>query len=120
MPVIKLPPVFTAIDMTMPSLDGTGSMVAIDINNGDIIWETECDDIIVLSSTIINDLVLTSVFGGTAFALDRESGEEIWSFQADARINVPMAVAGDIIIIPAGMLLTGQGGTKLIALRVHQ
>ena len=119
-PVMNLPSVFTASTKKLETSDGSGSIVAIDVDSGDILWQTDFDDIVVGSATVINDLVITSVFAGTVYALDRGSGEIIWSFQADAGINAPLAVAGDTIIIPAGMPLEGKRNLSLIALRLRE
>lgn len=63
-------------------------------------------------------LVITSVFAGTVYALDRDSGEIVWSYQASAGINAPLAVAGDTIIVPAGMPVRSGNNPRLIALRL--
>jgi outer membrane protein assembly factor BamB len=117
-PVMNLPTTFTATTAKTESLDGTGILVAIEADTGDILWETDFDDIVVGSATVVNDLVITSVFGGIVYALDRATGESVWSYKASAGLNAPMAIAGDTIIVPAGMPNRAGNKTRLIALRL--
>jgi outer membrane protein assembly factor BamB len=117
---MNLPTTFTATTAKTESLDGTGILVAIEADTGDILWETEFDDIVVGSATVVNDLVITSVFGGIVYALDRATGESVWSYKASAGLNAPMAIAGDTIIVPAGMPNQAGNKTRLIALRLAE
>ena len=119
-PVMNLPTTFTASSKKTESLDGTGILVAIEADTGDILWETEFDDLVVGSATVVNDLVITSVFGGTVHALNRTNGEIVWSYQASAGLNAPLAVAGDTIIVPAGIPNRAGNKTRLIALRLAE
>jgi len=64
--------------------------------------------------------VITSVFGGTVYALNRANGEIVWSYQASAGLNAPLAVAGDTIIVPAGIPNRAGNKTRLIALRLAE
>ncbi len=118
-PVINVPTTFTSSGWTGWTLEGTGSIVAIDVDTGNVLWETEFKEILVGSATVVNDLVITSVLTGTVYALDRATGREVWSFGADSGINAPPAVAGDMIIVPAGMPVQGKTSPSLIALRLR-
>ena len=66
---------------------------------------------------MVNDLVLGSTLTGELFALDRRTGATRWSAQLDAGINGWPAVAGDTIVVPAGVDL-GTGAPKLVAYRL--
>ena len=118
-PVINLPTFYTSSTKKMESLDGTGSVVAIDVDSGQINWETEFEEIVVGSTTVVNDLVFTSVFSGKVYAMNRSSGEVVWSFQAGAGINAPLAVAKNMLIVPAGMPLEEGRSPSIIALRLE-
>ena len=118
-PVINLPTFYTSSTKKMESLDGTGSVVAIDVDSGQINWETEFEEIVVGSTTVVNDLVFTSVFSGKVYAMNRSSGEVVWSFQAGAGINAPLAVAKNMLIVPAGMPLEECRSPSIIALRLE-
>jgi outer membrane protein assembly factor BamB/plastocyanin len=94
--------------------EGTGSIVAIDVSNGNILWTTDLESPVFAGTTVINDLVFTADYNGMIYALDREDGSQIWSYQAPAGINAWPAVAGDTIVWPAG---AGENPT-LVALRL--
>ena len=115
-PVVNLPTTYTSHSKSILSLEGTGDMIAIDVATGSILWDTEFDEIVVGSATVVNDLVITSVFGGTIYALDRATGQTVWSFKASAGVNAPPAIAGDTIIVPAGMPSAPNDIPSLIAL----
>lgn len=97
-----------------PFDEGTGGLVAIETGTGKILWEQTFDAINVGGATVLNDLVFTATFDGTVYAFDRTSGEEVWTWNAPAGINAWPAVAGDTILIPAGI---GEG-PALVALRL--
>ena len=115
-PVVNLPTTYTASSKRITSLEGTGDMIAIDVDTGSILWDTEFDEIVVGSATVVNDLVITSVFGGTIYALDRATGQIVWSFEASAGVNAPPAIVGDTIIVPAGMPSAPKHIPSLMAL----
>lgn len=91
-----------------------GTLAAISVTDGEILWETEVDGDPLGAMTVVNDLVFTSTLSGRIVALDRSSGEEAWSMQAEGGINGWPAVAGDLMVWPVGM---GQPA-HLLALRL--
>ena len=54
------------------------------------------------AALVVNDLVLTSIDDGLVYAFDRATGNEVWTYQAPLNISAPLAVAGNMILIPAG------------------
>ena len=64
----------------------------------------------------MNDLVFVSLIDGRLFALARADGEEVWSMQLPAGINAWPAVAGETIVLPAGL---GEN-PALVALRLRE
>ena len=97
-----------------PIDERTGGIVAVDATNGQLLWESSYDVIPVGAVTAINDLVFSSTYDGRMFALDRETGGEVWTMQSPAGINGWPAVAGDTIVVPAGV----GAAPMLIALRL--
>ena len=96
-----------------PFTEGTGGLVAIEVDTGKILWDRKLDSINVGGATVVNDLVFTATFDGTIYAFDAMTGEQVWNFTAPAGINAWPAVANDTIIWPCGV-----GGTpQVIALR---
>jgi outer membrane protein assembly factor BamB len=104
------PSAIAAVDLE----NGTGGIVAIDAATGQVLWENEYDEMPLGAVTAINDLVFSSTFDGRMFALDGATGEEVWSMQSPAGINGWPAVAGDTILVPAGVGATPM----MIALRL--
>jgi outer membrane protein assembly factor BamB len=94
-----------------------GQMVAVDAENGDIVWDVEVDGQAFGGATVVNDLVFGSTLTGELFALDRATGETRWSTQMESGINGWPAVAGNTIVFPAGVDL-GEGQQQLVAYRL--
>ncbi len=94
-----------------------GQMVAVDASDGSIVWDVEVEGQPFGAATVVNDLVLGSTLTGELFALDRRTGATRWSTQLDVGINGWPAVAGDTIVVPAGVDL-GTGAPKLVAYRL--
>jgi outer membrane protein assembly factor BamB len=90
---------FSTFDFTK----GTGELVAIDVNNGKIIWDQRLDSINVGAATVVNDIVFTSTFDGKIYAFNCKTGDQVWNYQAPGGINGWPAVAGDTIIFPVGL-----------------
>lgn len=86
--------------------NGTGGVAALDVNTGDVIWDTPlttgCN---FGAATVVNDLVFTSTYDGTLYALNRADGSVKWTFKAPAGmgINGWPSVARDTIIFPFGV-----------------
>ena len=104
---------------TFPFSEGTGELVAIDVNNGNILWTKQFDAMVFGAATIVNDLVFTSTFDGMIYAFDRFTGQELWTFQAPAGINAWPAVSRDTILFPTGVQL-GTEPPALIAFKLGQ
>jgi len=94
----------TAIDQTTLDIaGGTGELVAITIDDGEVLWKKEFNVPNFGGATVVNDLVFTATFDGKIYALDRKTGEELWNYQAPGGINAWPAVAGNRIIFPVGL-----------------
>ncbi len=84
--------------------EGTSELVAVDVNSGEILWNTTFDAPGGFAgATVVNDLVFTALFDGTIYALARENGAIVWEFAAPGGIIAWPAVAGDTIIFPVGI-----------------
>jgi glucose dehydrogenase len=105
-PVVNIFTDFTPTGYDTSTLDivaGTGELVAININTGEIIWDNKFNSPNFGAATVVNDLVFTSTYDGKIYAFDRNSGNEIWTYQAMGNINAWPAVADDTIIFPVGL-----------------
>ena len=109
-PTTYSPSAITGADLT----HGEGGLAAVDVTTGKVIWDSHQTSLVLGGATVTNDLVWTSTYDGTILALDAKTGATVWSQQAPAGINAWPAVAGDTILIPAGVGTQPQ----LIALRL--
>lgn len=82
---------------------GTAEVVAIDLNNGEILWSTPLPAVSFGSVTVVNDLLFTATYDGIIYALARADGSIVWSLQAPGGIIAWPAVAGDTIVWPVGL-----------------
>ena len=94
-----------------------GQMVAVDVDDGSIVWDVEVDGQAFGGATVVNDLVFGSTLTGELFALDRATGATTWSTQLDTGINAWPAVAGDTLVVPAGVT-TGDHPPQIVAYRL--
>ncbi len=83
--------------------EGTGELVAIDVNTGKILWDKTFTSLNVGGATVVNDLVFTATFNGMVYAFNRATGEQVWSYQAPGGINAWPAFAGDTMLLPVGI-----------------
>ena len=104
-PVVNLSTDFvaTAVKGVQPFTDGTGELLAININTGKIVWDKKFNSLNLGGATVINDTVLTSTFDGTLYGYKWDTGNEVWSFKAAGGINAEPAVNKDMILVPVGM-----------------
>jgi outer membrane protein assembly factor BamB len=114
-PVVDLATTYTGAGS--PAIDydsGKGAVTALSVIDGSVLWSTPLDAPCYGAATVVNDLVIAPDANGTVVALARVSGEEVWRYDAPNGINAPLAVAGDLLLVPAGY---GSEGS-LIALRL--
>ena len=113
------------------------NVLAIDISDGSIIWDTLVDgkfiDLsiyqldwlaatdVIGGATVVNDLLFTSTIFGRMLAIDRSTGKLVIDYQADNGINGWPAVAGNLIVVPVGFADQELGQTPhLLALRLPE
>ena len=105
-PVVDLATHFT--EDFFPGLsDGTGALVALDVRDGSELWSVTLQAPCYGAATVVNDLVWTSDARGRVYAFARQDGTEVYRYEAPAGINAPLAVAGDLVLVPVGI---GQAG----------
>jgi outer membrane protein assembly factor BamB len=120
--VVYVPVVNMYTDWTPSAVDfaslnfsaGKGELVAVDANTGKILWSKVFSSINVGGATVVNDLVFTATYDGTIYGFNKATGEQVFSTKAPAGINAWPAVAGNMIVWPAGV----GGVPSLIALKI--
>lgn len=122
-PVVNLPFTYTDTTAEFELQTARGAMLALDARDGTVLWQTEVPTFFAGGATVANDLVFGAGLDGVVRAFATATGEEVWQWQAAAGINAPLAVAGDLLLVPAGGpffpgtdVPPGQGA--LIALRL--
>lgn len=88
-----------------------GELVALDASTGEIIWSVPFPTQILGAATITNDVVFTAGLDGVIRALNLSDGALLWSAQANAGINAPLAVAGEYLIVGAGIGINPSSDT---------
>lgn len=81
-----------------------GEVVAVDARTGKIRWSTEVPGDPLGGTTVVGDLVMTALVDGTVLALNRASGEIVRTWALGGGVNGWMAVLGDVMLVPVGML----------------
>jgi outer membrane protein assembly factor BamB len=104
-PVVNLYSAYTPSGSTAGQAlnQGTGELLAIDVNTGKILWDNSLPSINFGGATVVNDLVFTSTFDGMIYAFNRTTGAQVWSYQAPGGVNAWPAFAGNYMLLPVGL-----------------
>ncbi|MFA5901221.1 MAG: PQQ-binding-like beta-propeller repeat protein [Hyphomicrobium sp.] len=84
---------------------GYGNVVAIDPQNGKVLWEKQLEAPVRSSPTAVGDRVFVITLDGRFFCLAGADGGELWSVrglpqQASLINNASPAVEGDVVVVP--------------------
>ncbi|HEX7475422.1 MAG TPA: PQQ-binding-like beta-propeller repeat protein [Dehalococcoidales bacterium] len=107
--IVYVPVVNLSMDLTGSTLasqsfkDGTGDLVALDVNTGNVLWDKQLPALDVGGATVVNDLVFTATYDGTIYAFNATTGAQVWTYKAGGGINAWPSVSGDTIIWPVGL-----------------
>ncbi len=87
-------------------------LVALNVVDGSLIWKVKIPSGVFGSGpTVSNDLVFVASLDGAVGAYRTSDGAAIWSTLLPSGINAPIAIAGDSLVIPAGMYVVPQSDT---------
>lgn len=102
-PVVNLAGDYTTSSYTPhPMSEGSGELVAIEVDTGKILWDKTFKSIDIGGATVVNDLVFTSTFDGMVYAFERDTGEQVWNYRAPGGVSAWPAFAGDTMVLPVG------------------
>jgi outer membrane protein assembly factor BamB len=87
---------------------GRGRLVALDAATGRTLWERRFPSPDFGCATVSNDVVFTSTYDGTVYALAVSDGTVLWRAQLRAGVNACPAVAGDLLLVGAGVRRPGS------------
>ena len=108
------------IDVPANSTVATGEVEALNSVTGDVEWDTKVPQMPLGAATVSKNLVFTTLYNGTLIALNRNTGAVVYRRRLPTSTNAPIAIAGDMVLVPAGgpTLGTAGGDPQLVALRV--
>jgi outer membrane protein assembly factor BamB len=105
----------TAVTGTPDLTTATGEMVALDLATGKQLWATPLPNMALGGATVSNDLVFTTTFNGEVFALSRKDGSILWRSALPAGSNSTLAIAGNTLIVGAGLPLKATQHATVVA-----
>jgi outer membrane protein assembly factor BamB len=80
----------------------TGEIEALSVATGKVEWDTKVSTLPLGAATVSNDLVFTTLYNGELLALNRSTGAIVYRHQLPTSTNSPIAVAGNMVLVPAG------------------
>jgi len=93
---------------TVDPTRGTGLLAALDADTGTRLWTRRFPSPDFGCATVANDVVFTSTYDGTVYGLSTRDGRVLWRAKLRAGLNSCPAVAGDQLLIGAGVPRTGS------------
>jgi outer membrane protein assembly factor BamB len=83
-------------------ISARGEIEALNVTTGKVEWDTRVSQLPLGATTVVNNLVFTTLLNGELVALDRTTGAIVFRKRLPVATNAAIAVAGDTIIIPDG------------------
>jgi glucose dehydrogenase len=99
----------------------TGEVEALNLTTGSVEWDTKVPSLPLGAATVSNDLVFTTLYDGVLIALNSITGAIVYRHALPTSTNAPIAIAGNMVLVPAGGGKTehGAGGhPQLVAYAV--
>lgn len=79
---------------------------------GQILWDVEIPTGIAgPGPTIANDVLFMAGLDGIVRRYNTSDGSLVWSYQAPAGTNAPFAIAGGLLLVPAGSFILPSADT---------
>ena len=98
--------------------EGKGELVALDLGDGHVLWDTKLPQMADGAATVSNDLVFTTTFDGYLIAFRRSDGSIAWKKKLPAFTNAPVAIVGDTLITAASFPGGKGQTTEVVAFRL--
>jgi alcohol dehydrogenase (cytochrome c) len=86
----------------------TGQIEALNLATGAVEWDTRLPEMALGATTVSNDLVFSTLYGGELIALNRTTGAIVYRHQLPTSTNAPLVIAGNTVIVSAGGPPTGS------------
>ena len=94
---------------------GRGRLVALDAKTGKTVWERLLPSADFGCAAVANDLVFTSTYDGTVYGLRGRDGAILWRSRMSAGVNACPSVAGDVLLVGAGVRRSSGAPAELVA-----
>jgi outer membrane protein assembly factor BamB/plastocyanin len=104
-PIFNMSTFYNASGLDPASIDfagATGQLVALDVTNGEILWDVEQPTGTLGGALVANDIVFTGGLDGVVRGYNTADGTQVFSYQTAAGLNAPFAASGDYLLVPAG------------------
>jgi outer membrane protein assembly factor BamB len=93
----------TDVDGVAPKHVSTGGDIeALNLTTGKVVWDTKVSQLPLGATTVVNNLIFTTLYNGELIALNRATGAIVDRTAVPDSTNAAIAVAGNTIIVPAG------------------
>jgi outer membrane protein assembly factor BamB len=79
-----------------------GEIEALNLTTGKVQWDTKVAELPLGATTVVNNLVFTTLIDGDLIALNRSTGAIVYRSKLPGTTNAALAVAGNTIIVPDG------------------
>jgi alcohol dehydrogenase (cytochrome c) len=99
-------------------IKGTGEMVAVNQDTGQVEWDTKLPSTPFGAATLTNNVVFTTTFQGDLYALNAATGAVLLRTPLSAGSNAPVTVDGDYVIAGAGTPLSAKQHPMIIAYKL--
>jgi alcohol dehydrogenase (cytochrome c) len=96
----------------------TGEMVAVDQDTGKILWDDRLPSSPYGAATITNNVVLTTTYNGYLYAFNAATGAILLKEPLSAGTNAPVTIAGDYVIVGAGVPESSNQQPLIIAYKL--
>lgn len=97
----------------------TGELVALDVKTGALKWKHEFPNATAFGfTTVVNDLVFATTSDGNVQAFETNTGRVAWQGTLPSGTNAGVAVAGDMVIAPAGLAAEEGQVPQIVAYRL--
>jgi hypothetical protein len=102
---------------TMSLARATGDLEALNLATGKVEWDTRLKGLPLGDATVPRNLVFTTLYPGILLAFDRTTGAIVERLELPTSTNLPIAIAGNTVLVPAGgaTAQTPGGDPQLIA-----
>ena len=96
----------------------TGEVTALDLETGEIVWETTFNSPTFGALLVVNELVFATSGEGFVHALNVNSGSEVWKAKLPAPTNAGVMISGDMLIVGAGLATAEGQAARLVAYKL--